>query len=280
MSKRNEVVVGVDGSDASWTALDWAIQYASERRATVAVHTAVVTISGEEMFGGIMDERLDQAEAVMRDAVRRSRMAGVEATGMTSMVPAGRSLVVAGKDALALVVGATGYGALAAALWGSVARHVTRHAEVPVVVVREAADQTATKVVAGVDGTSISQDVIGFGMDAASYRGWDLELLHAGDAPGSWRSWTDVVSADESERRDAVERMIAELGAGWQEKYPDVELETSVVRAGATHALVDASAGAALLVVGAHGSHLVGGHLGSVSQDVVRRARCPVVVLH
>jgi nucleotide-binding universal stress UspA family protein len=196
------------------------------------------------------------------------------------MIPAGRSLLVASNDSLALVVGATGYGRVGAALWGSVTRHVTRHADVPVVVVREQADPDARKVVVAVDGTSISHDVIGFGLDVASYRGWDAEVLHAADAPGSWRSWTENVSGEESARQDRVERLVSELSAGWTEKYPDVDLGTSVVREGAADALVDASAGAALLVVGAHARHGLTGHLGSVSRPVVRRALCPVAVLH
>jgi nucleotide-binding universal stress UspA family protein len=280
MSNNNAVVVGVDGSEASWAALDWAIAYAKERRLTITVLAGVVTISGEEMFGGMLDERLDTAEKTMRDAVRRCRLAGVEATGMSSLVPVGRALLSAAEGAVVLVVGATGYGRIGAALWGSVSRHVTRHAEVPVVVVREPADPEATKVVAAVDGTPIGAEALGFALDVASRRGWEVEMLHASDGPGSWRSWTEKVDEEQAARDNAVDRLVAEVGAGWREKYPDVALTTSVVHEDAADALVHASSGAGLLVVGAHGRHGVTGHLGSVSQAVVRRAHCPVVVLH
>jgi nucleotide-binding universal stress UspA family protein len=280
MSKNSAVVVGVDGSEASWAALDWAIAYAKERRLTVTVLAGVVTVPGEEMFGGVMQERIDDTEKTMREAVRRCRLAGVEATGMTSVVPAAQALLTASEDAVALVVGVTGRGRIGATLWGSVTRHVTRHAEVPVVVVREPVDPEATRVVAAVDGTPVGNDVLGFALDVASRHGGNAEMLHAVDGPGSWRSWTEKVDEEQAARDAAVDRLVAELGAGWREKYPDVTLATSVVHEDAADALVGASDGAALLVLGAHGHHGVKRHLGSVTQAVVRQARCPVAVLH
>src|SRR5207253_9783827 len=129
-------------------------------------------------------------------------------------------------------------------------------------------------VVAAVDGTPVSNDVLGFALDVASRHGGDAEMLHAVDGPGSWRSWSVKVDEEQAARDDAVDRLVAEVGAGWREKYPDVTLGTSVVRADAADTLVDASAGAALLVLGAHGRRGVKGHLGSVSQAVARRAQC------
>ena len=280
MSQRNEVVVGCDGSEQGWAALDWALPYAAERRASIAVLSAVVSLSVEDSVGGLMEERVEHAENVVAEALRRCTSAGVEARGDVSTLPAGRSLVEASEDAVALVVGATGYGAVTGVLWGSVSRHVIRHAAVPTVVVRERADAAARKVVIGVDGTPIGDEALRFGLDIASRRGWDVEVLHAADAPGSWKSWTEKVSEREAERQAAVERMLSELTAGWQEKYPDVALESAVARLEPGDALRDASSVAALVVVGAHGRRGVSGHLGSVSQAVARQAHCPVAVLH
>jgi len=280
MNQRNEVVVGCDGSEHGWTALEWALRYAAERHASVAVLSAVVSVAVEDSLGGVMLGRIEHAEKAVEEALRRCTGAGVEARGEVSEVTAGHALVDASEDAVALVVGATGHGAARGVLWGSVSRHVIRHAAVPTIAVREPVDPTARKVVVGVDGTPIGDDALRFGLELASRRGWDVEVLHAADSPGSWKSWTDTVSERESERQAAVERMLSELTAGWREQYPDVEVDSSVVRLDPGDALRDASSVAALVVVGAHGRRGVTGILGSVSQAVAREARCPVAVLH
>jgi nucleotide-binding universal stress UspA family protein len=63
-------------------------------------------------------------------------------------------------------------------------------------------------------------------------------------------------------------------------KYPGVEVEITVVEASAAWALVQASKGAALVVVGSRGhGGFAGLLLGSVSQALLRHADCPVAVV-
>jgi nucleotide-binding universal stress UspA family protein len=79
---------------------------------------------------------------------------------------------------------------------------------------------------------------------------------------------------------DEENRLLAELLAGWSEKYPDVTVTRDVVRGRADHTLIEASGRAQLLVVGARG---VGGFrglvFGSVSQAALHHAHCPVAVV-
>ena len=236
-------------------------------------------MAGEQMAGMILEERTEQARRIVTDALHRCKHAGVEARGDVSTDTASHALLDAADGALVLVVGSEGHSAVGGAMWGSVSRHVTLHSAVPVVVVREPADPQARKVVVGVDGTPIGEEALGFALDIASRRGWDVEVLHAADAPGSWKSWTENVTQQQAEREAAVARLLSELTAGWHERYPDVAVESSVARLAPGDALRDASANAALLVVGAHGRTGMSRFLGSVSQAAVRHARCPVAVL-
>ena len=59
-------------------------------------------------------------------------------------------------------------------------------------------------------------------------------------------------------------------------RHPDVEIDMNVVEGHAAPALVDASRGADLLVVGSRGhGEFVGVLLGSVSEPCVTNAHCP-----
>lgn len=74
---------------------------------------------------------------------------------------------------------------------------------------------------------------------------------------------------------------LSETMAGWSEKYPDVEVLTSLPKeASAVLALTEAARDADLLVVGSRGQ---GGFrnllLGAVSQGVVTHATCNVAVV-
>jgi nucleotide-binding universal stress UspA family protein len=120
-------------------------------------------------------------------------------------------------------------------------------------------------------------------MEQASWRGAGLTSLVSLDIPtfapssGVGLVPEDVLLAD-NETGGAV---LAESLAGWQERYPDVDIRRRIVSKPAARALVDASAGAVLLVVGSRGR---GGFrsllLGSVSHTVLHHAHGPVAVVH
>jgi nucleotide-binding universal stress UspA family protein len=76
-------------------------------------------------------------------------------------------------------------------------------------------------------------------------------------------------------------RLLAEALAGWTEKFPDVDVRQVTAHEAPVAALVTASAGAEVVVIGSRGA---GGFrallLGSVGHDVLHRAHCPVAVVH
>jgi nucleotide-binding universal stress UspA family protein len=103
-------------------------------------------------------------------------------------------------------------------------------------------------------------------------------------------AWSDDTYAggDETNRNladwDATEgdeqRVLAERLAGWQEKYPGVEVRRELVRDRPRHALLEWSATAQLVVVGSRGrGGFRGMLLGSTSQALVQHAHCPVLVV-
>ena len=139
------VVVGVDGSSASKSALAWAVDEARAHRAGVkVVHAWQVPAVAFAGYGGsvlplVEIEDLEKhAEETARETVADVVGAGLDVPVETVVVRghAAHALVDASRDAGLLVVGSEGHGAFAGMLLGSVSAHVVRHAACPVVVVR------------------------------------------------------------------------------------------------------------------------------------------------
>ncbi|MDX3458599.1 universal stress protein [Streptomyces sp. ME02-8801-2C] len=135
-------------------------------------------------------------------------------------------------------------------------------------------------VVVGVDGSLSSLAAVEVAAREADRRGADPMVLDA---------WSDRIvrpEAGPAERRFAKhdrDRLpndaIPGLGGVLSKKYPDVVVHCRRTRGWTRQALVEASAGAQLVVVGAHGRGGLTGLLpGSVSEAVLRHAHCPVAV--
>ena len=124
-------------------------------------------------------------------------------------------------------------------------------------------------------------DAVAYAVAQAALRGSDLTVVHAWDVglvegALALNAPIEVWEAFEDERV----AMTAETVAGWSEKYPDVEVKTTVVRGRPADVLVKASAEAELLVVGSRGhGGFLGLMLGSVSRLVLHLAACPVAVV-
>ncbi len=132
------------------------------------------------------------------------------------------------------------------------------------------------RIVVGVDGSANSHRALAWAAVEAKLRSATLSLVH------SWRflpvvpdplagiPHIDIEGAAKEVMDDAV-AALADTG---------VPVETEVSNESAAHALVSASEGADLIVVGSRG---MGGFkgllLGSVSQQVAHHAHCPVVIV-
>lgn len=141
-------------------------------------------------------------------------------------------------------------------------------------------------VVVGVDGSPGSQQALRFAAEEARLRNAKLVVVHAWELPVTAGSdpfslGMSTLEVPVGEVAEALERSAAtvlddavdELGAG-------IEIERRLVEGGAANALVDASEGAAVLVVGARGhGGFTGLVLGSVSARCIHHARCPVIVV-
>lgn len=133
------IVVGVDGSESAQQALQWAVDEARLRSATVeavyAWHQPFATGYAEmgEIGIGQFAEEAQRILDVAVDAVDATGIAPVErklATGNPAP-----TLVDEAKGAALLVVGSRGRGGFTGLLLGSVSQQVAHHAPCPVVII-------------------------------------------------------------------------------------------------------------------------------------------------
>jgi nucleotide-binding universal stress UspA family protein len=138
------IIVGIDGSERSRQALEWAVSEAAARHAPLTVLTVSQALAGGYWGGpgypGDLDHAKQAQEAaqvetdkVLDKAGEGSRPASVTVRAVTG-VPA-EELINAAADADMLVVGSRGAGGFTRLLMGSVSTHVTHHARCPVVVI-------------------------------------------------------------------------------------------------------------------------------------------------
>jgi nucleotide-binding universal stress UspA family protein len=144
------IVVGVDGSPESLAALRWAADEARLRGARlVAVHAwpfvaplevgapGVFPVPAVDLPGAVEAER-DAAEAELEAALANAFPEGAPVEVESKLVEddAGEALVRESKEADLVVIGWRGRSGIAAALLGSISKHVVDHAPCPVVVVK------------------------------------------------------------------------------------------------------------------------------------------------
>ncbi|AMW08305.1 universal stress protein UspA [Streptomyces qaidamensis] len=284
------VVVGVDGSPSSLDAVGAASHEAAIRGAELRLVHAFGRSSSHLPAGGPpwnpsgagVRELLDGTLAA---AERRARAVAPE-MGITRDVTVGEPLVVleiASRTASLVVVGSRGLGAFSSLLLGSVSGHLAAHACCPVLVVRGRPDP-AGPVLLAVDASPASEEAVRFAFTEASLRGADLTGLHVcrTGSPDVYDGPADppFVTYDETRLREHAERVLDAALAGPRETHPDVTVARRPVAGRVRHTLIEASADAQLLVVGARGrGGFRGLLLGSVSQAVLHHAQCPVAVV-
>jgi nucleotide-binding universal stress UspA family protein len=148
-------------------------------------------------------------------------------------------------------------------------------------------------VVVGVDGSAGAKAALRWALAEARLRNSPLRAVHAwtfgyiggsvegypywGGSLGSYTSLGIELSDLHRAAEDLLERAIADVGT----ETEGIEIERQVVQGPAAEVLVQAVSPRDLLVVGSRGhGGFTGLLLGSVSQQCVHHAPCPVVVVH
>lgn len=278
----DRVVVGVDGSDGSQLALEWAANKEDVLGPVVPVaayhvDTLVDGVGTVSMYDDMIDAlRLDAGARILSSIEGHEELAE---RGRVVRGHAGPALVRAAEHQRMLVVGSRGRSALVETLLGSVASYCVKHASVPVAVIPEgtATDRPLEHLVVGVDGSTNGDAALAWAANHVAPGGkitavacrvpapYALELVPPPPLP--FGQLEGLVEA-------AVERAMGSP----DEVDTDVAIE--VIDGDPRVVLRDTAEDADLLVVGSRGhrgaAYLL---LGSVTTSLVHHPTVPTVVV-
>lgn len=133
-------------------------------------------------------------------------------------------------------------------------------------------------IVVGVDGSESGRQALEWALEEARLRQLRVTAVHAWD----FNYYPAGVLMEAGNLEAKSRELLKTTVDPFRQDYSDVSIETKLVRkSSAAAALKDASQDAELVVVGSRGhGGVVGLFLGSVSNAIVQRAHCPVVVIH
>ncbi|NTY63902.1 universal stress protein [Mycolicibacterium sphagni] len=288
-ASQSTVVVGIDGSDTALGAARWAAEFATRHALPLTLLHAIPKLHWDfasadapaELDGSThADGVLVAAETAVRStypdvAIHTTAVKGSVAT----------TLVDASDDARLLVVGAAAADHRAL---GSHAVRIAHRALCPVVIWRQPVAKRTGKplpVVVGVDESEQSTRALAEAFDIAGTLHAPLTVVHmweigaavgmgdlGGEGPMDWQL-LDVLQTQQRQRMD-------ELVEPFASKYRNAHVSKVFQDISPAKGLTDLSREAQLVVVGSHGrGKLADSLFGSVSQNLIHHAECPVLVV-
>lgn len=292
LEARGKIVVGTDFSSRAGVAVDWAAERAAMRKQPLLIVMAVPEVPiprRSRMFDalatGDWPNRLtEMAEDKLAALKKQVADAHPEVEVETQVVVGVASYVLAqaSRTADLVVVGARGeHAPMKVRALGGTADAVVAHAHGPVAVITDHGIPTpGGPVVVGVDDSPEADAALKLAADEAQARGVGLRVIHAWDV-APWMMGPMGVTALQSlppieTLRNGVEVFVEPV----RETHPGLDVDVRVIEGRPSTALVEASIGASLVVLGSRGlGGFTGLLLGSTSKEVLRDAESPVIVI-
>ncbi|MFF4569747.1 universal stress protein [Streptomyces sp. NPDC001410] len=279
------LVAGIDGSDSSLLAIDWAVDEAGRH----GVPLRLVYGSLWERYDGALpftglgrpSEQV-LAEHIVASGAERAARRNPDVKVTTDVIPddAVSALVREGDGAFALVTGSRGRGELKGLLLGSVGLAVAGRARGPVIVVRgDQAGITGTheRILLGLGDADTAVEAVRFAFREAEVRGCVLDVVRAWRSPARLsRHAEEAANTPEEEASALLDGLLAAAIA----EHPQVRVHRTTLEGPAGKVLMNRSAAADLVVVGSRPrTGHVGLQLGRVSHTLLHHALCPVAVV-
>ncbi|MCI1223747.1 MAG: universal stress protein [Bifidobacterium subtile] len=287
MINEKAILVGVDGSHASYKATWWAANYAKHAGLTLQIVCAYslpsyAAVSFDATYTAMGDDNAAHSDAqeILSKAKAIADEQGVEAATLIVTGDPASVFVELSRNYNLIVIGNRGKGGLAERLLGTTSSSLPAYAYCPIVVVPYTDDDgkvmhlnnTITKVAVGIDESK-----------------WGLKALElAGNFASAWDASLDVILAVPNIRglegeQGVTDSYMEDLGESikpLQAAHPDLHIDKTIVPDTAVNALTKASYDHDVVVVGSRGrGGFTGLIMGSTSQGLIQHSVGPVYVV-
>ena len=277
------VVAGTDGSPHGTGAVLLAADEATRRGVGLRIVHAIRVPTPSPPRNAPVEpgqEVRDAAVAVVEDAAAAAleRHPDLDVSGNVEFEMPGDALLAAGRDAELLVIGSRGHGGFKGLLLGSVGRYLAARTTGPLLVMRGDFGPYGSEVVVGIQGDGDAAPGRA-AVEWARRAGLPVRAIHT----WSWPGYPGLAGPTAEEIRAVAavhEQCLAGALDPLAEEFPDVTVRRESICADAAGALVEASAGAAVTVVGVrHRRGPLKHWVGHVVHSVVEHADGPVLVV-
>ncbi|HTJ71107.1 MAG TPA: universal stress protein [Actinospica sp.] len=251
------VVVGVDRSESSAHAAQWAAREAAARGVPLTVVHALhlPTDAALPLEPPRYAEKQREEGGKLVRLVARNLAAdfpGLEIGTEVSDLTAAHTLSALGLESALVVTGTRGHGGFAGMLLGSVSRRLAAHTHCPLVVVRGQESGIALdEVVLGVE-PGQHDEPIRYAFEAAQRYGAVLHAVRAWHPHATYEGPMGTNFTNLAEVRDQERRSVENLLAPFSTAYPSVKVEVTAQRGNPVPVLIETARDTRLLVVGAH----------------------------
>ena len=280
------ILVGVDGSHASYKATWWAANYAKHAGLTLQIVCAYslpsyAAVSFDATYTAMGDDNAAHSDAqeILSKAKAIADEQGVEAATLIVTGDPASVFVELSRNYNLIVIGNRGKGGLAERLLGTTSSSLPAYAYCPIVVVPYTDDDgnlmhlnnTITKVAVGSDESKWGLKALEIAADFADAWGAELDVISA--VPNMKGSEDEGVMASFKEDLDVRTKPLEEC-------HPNLTINKQIVPGPAVGALTKASYDHDVVVVGSRGrGGFTGLLLGSTSQGLLQHAVGPVYVV-
>ena len=266
------IVLGFDGSPAAVSALSWTAARAARGPAKVDVVLVVSPFTTDRAPGL---QHLGDAETFL---LERLPALEVELHRLEGAVT--ESIAHAAEDADLVVIGINPGHPIRAAAAGWTPLRLSTRAAAPVCMIPPGWVQADDPVTVGIANDDSSDGALDFAAAEAIRTSTRLRLVHSWLMPTPTFDDAKVVAASPDavieEHRNVLERAVQRVA----DRHRTLSVQSELIRDSRSDALLRFDGRSSLIVIGTHRRGvLVGSLLGSVGQEIMWRAECPICVV-